>query len=672
VRPACQGQRGRRGADLLALVALLATAAVIAWPILRGGYLTYLDNPVHLAEAHALAFEAYGGWSEIAWCGFPLGHIHSPIWYGILAWLARFGLPLDPLYVACVWLGFAAPALALYVVVRRRLRALGAASLAYLLMIQRPAIVGIGSALGGMWTFYLAAGGLVLLADRLASRGSGRRYTMCTAGLVGLVLSTHFFAAIPVAVLFVQSTLSIAVHPDGARMRRLRSLTAAGALGLVAAAVYWLPIAMAWSYFDVTPQTMAPGLVLARLLLPTDAMDLLTGTLAVSSDLVYVDALPMVLLCVGGVIGTTIWFHDGRAGKERDRLTGLGMGLALVMLLLTTVIAPVFKPTFLGHVSWRLLYFVRVGLVLACLPAVAGLEAWVRSRVSWTAARGGKVIVAGCATVAVVAGFWWQRPLARLVPVTDGSEMAEVVALWDWLHENRDESWGRVYLQDTFFTPPRDRALVHSHILSLTARETGVRQLGAYYGAVPVPTRRWTLAEFGALFGAGLRSQAEFTQLVRRMRLSNTTHLVVANPVLVERLLATGGFTQDFRRGRFSVLRLENRGSRWIEPSTAELQVADVGYETGRIVLRTRAVEPGGAVLIKTAFHPYWRVQNGSRARVAPSADGLLMLVEIEPGLHSIALEYRPPRLPKLLAAAGWLVIVLGLSPRRTRESRGG
>ena len=36
------------------------------------------------------------------------------------------------------------------------------------------------------------------------------------------------------------------------------------------------------------------------------------------------------------------------------------------------------------------------------------------------------------AAVAVVAGLWWQRPLARLVPVTDGSEMAEVVAPRVW------------------------------------------------------------------------------------------------------------------------------------------------------------------------------------------------------------------------------------------------
>ncbi len=37
-------------ADALAVTTLLASGAVIGWPVLGGGYLTYLDNPAHIAE----------------------------------------------------------------------------------------------------------------------------------------------------------------------------------------------------------------------------------------------------------------------------------------------------------------------------------------------------------------------------------------------------------------------------------------------------------------------------------------------------------------------------------------------------------------------------------------------------------------------------------------------
>jgi hypothetical protein len=49
--------------DAFALVSLIATAVVLAWPILTGGYFTYIDNPVHLAEIYELA-KGGNGWSR--------------------------------------------------------------------------------------------------------------------------------------------------------------------------------------------------------------------------------------------------------------------------------------------------------------------------------------------------------------------------------------------------------------------------------------------------------------------------------------------------------------------------------------------------------------------------------------------------------------------------------
>jgi len=150
-----------RDADAGVVATLAATALVIGLPILTGGWLTYFDNPAHLAEIHSLAGEGASGWSRIGFCGLSLDTLHSPLWWRSLAVLAKWGAPLEMLYAALTCVGLAAPAIALYAVARRRCPRLPAAALAYLLLIQRPALVGTSSATGGMWTFYLACAALI-------------------------------------------------------------------------------------------------------------------------------------------------------------------------------------------------------------------------------------------------------------------------------------------------------------------------------------------------------------------------------------------------------------------------------------------------------------------------------------------------------------------------------
>ena len=59
--------------DAVALLLLAGTAAIVSAPIWRGGYLTYIDNSVHIAEILELSRNQARGWSEIAFAGFPLG-----------------------------------------------------------------------------------------------------------------------------------------------------------------------------------------------------------------------------------------------------------------------------------------------------------------------------------------------------------------------------------------------------------------------------------------------------------------------------------------------------------------------------------------------------------------------------------------------------------------------
>ena len=132
--------------DGLAILFLAVCGLLLTWPLWKdGGYRTYLDNPCHLAEIERLAENA--GWSEDGYAGFPVGLLHSPLWYGMLAAWRRFGLAFEPIYGGLVCFSLIAPALAMYRIARRRLAPTLAAGLAWLVLIQRPAMDSLGSTL---------------------------------------------------------------------------------------------------------------------------------------------------------------------------------------------------------------------------------------------------------------------------------------------------------------------------------------------------------------------------------------------------------------------------------------------------------------------------------------------------------------------------------------------
>ncbi len=461
--PTSTNSRGSANEDRIAVAALLLAALVLAWPILSGGYFTYADNSSHLAEIHSLAEEQFQGWSDIAFCGFPVGTLHSPFWYGTLGMLARFGLPAGFLYALMLFVGFIAPPLALYYVARRSLSPVLAGLLAYVLLIQHPSLVGLGSPLGGMWTYYLAAALWLVLIRRLIEPVRSRRDFVWIGLLVGLIASTHLFVVVPLAITGVIHLAYSLFKRTG--LKQLGFQAVAAVAGLLAAASYWLPMALSSESVTFTPQNLAPAMVFARWLFPTEIIDLVKGEAPSLTARTMIDAIPMWLLAAAGFAGAAL------RRRRKIEFTLYGLLTALVVLVLVAFVAPTSNARIFGPVSWRLIYFVRLGLALGAIPLLAALadnglvprRVWAR----WVSA-------AVCVGLCV----WWGAPLRAASPKKNSREMTDVRALWTWLDKNKSGDWGRVYLQDTFMTPPENAELARSHVLSLTAHEAGVRQLG--------------------------------------------------------------------------------------------------------------------------------------------------------------------------------------------------
>lgn len=635
----------RRGQDGWVVVCLLLAACVAARSILLGGYLTYLDNPVHLAEIESLARGER--WSEIGFYGFPLSTLHSPLCYGLLARLVALGLPAGPLYAFCLMLGYVAPALALYAVVRRELGPWLAGGLAYLVLMESTAIVGVGSALGGMWTYHLGVGLVIVLAARLDRALSEKGHWHEVALLLGLIGLVHSFALVGAALLIVTFVV-------GALLRRERlgsmlpSLALVGLTAAMASAVYWYPLLTTTTASLSEQQTLAPRRLLSMLLLPVDTIHQLARRpgLGLRGELYMLDALPSLLVVLGGLAGAVVSVRSARAAF----LARAGASYALVVVL-CLLIAHYRPLPFLGPNPWRLLVVARVGLALACVPLLSLLER--RSAARESRARSAMVVAA-----ALACAYFFGLPLRHWESGPMRAALVEAETVWRWIREHASSADGRVYVQDTFYAAPEYRGLNESHLLTLTSQHVGLPQAGAYYGVTPYATARWSRSEFRLLFGQPLGSEG----LASRMSQSNSGLLLLYHVGPPERTVAAGlpTFELAFAYGRFSVWRFLRHTNQWVEPLAGDCTLSNVEHRAGRIGFDAACARAPGSVRVKSAWHPWWRVEGEegeAAARLVRGERDLIGVEGLEQGVQHVTLVWREPVALLWVTAAGWLAI---------------
>jgi hypothetical protein len=150
------------------------------------------------------------------------------------------------------------------------------------------------------------------------------------------------------------------------------------------------------------------------------------------------------------------------------------------------------------------------------------------------------------------------------------------------------------------------------------------------------------------------------------MAMTNATHLVVSDPTLGIQIQRAGFFNLLTRIGRFSVFELRGAVSAWITPIGQEAAVYAVEYRTGAVGCRVSQNPRGPVLLVKTSFHPFWRLRGLEDARVTEEPSGLMRLKNLPGGDHRIELRYEAPAWPKWVSVAGWLALaLLSFLPRK-------
>jgi hypothetical protein len=634
--------------DFAALSILFVSAVAVGWPIWTGGYLTYMDNPVHIAEIHALASGEQ--WSDIGFCGFPLDYLHSPIWYDGLSVLVLWGVPAGPLFAAFLLLASLCPSVAVYVVGRRYLPPLAALVPAWLLLVQRTAIVGYGSVFGGMATFYIACGLLILFINLLANVDRSWRQVRYITFCLALLALTHLYALVAaVLVAALHSARLLLARPTGWQVTLKRD-SVAYALATLCSSLYWYPMVrgLVTAVLAGNPtgslgaENKDPGWLLMRLLVPSDAV------YGIQTDLYLIDALPLIGLVTLGVIGMSRLSRWPNTTSLYGALLALGLGVLLFVLLPTQ-----WRP-WLGPNSWRFLFVLRIGLALAALPVLLSVGRHVFAR------RNQAIAVFG--GVALIASIGFGAPLRSQVGQPEGPAWDDIQELWTWLKSHNGTS-GRVFIQDTFMTEPRDHPFVRSHVLALTAHESGVPQIGPYYSIVPYKTLGVANGEVGEVLGLpvgrenheGYPLEWRLAELQRRLEVTNTTKLVVADPADTEVLVEEGIAEVIWRRGRYTVLSVNQENSGWVSADGAEVRVKQ--WSPGRVVFDVNSASGGTTVLVKQSYHPGWTVSPG--VTISESKDGLLELSVENQSQSNITLVWKPYSEQMWTSGFGFVVLLV-------------
>jgi hypothetical protein len=313
-------------------------------------------------------------------------------------------------------------------------------------------------------------------------------------------------------------------------------------------------------------------------------------------------------------------------------------------------------------VSWRYVYYIRIGMALSAVPVLASVSRRLPR------ALGRMTFTAAALVLAVALGV--AAPLRKVTAPLDGAEMGNVRALWNWLAENREPQWGRIFMQDTFQTRPLDQTLRFSHVLAMTSRETGVRQLGAYYGVVPFSATAWTRGEFGTVYSRRVDTDSRRRAVVELMEESNTTHLVLSDPAMATQLQMLPDFEEIYRTGRFVVLHRANAVSNWVVPARGDVEVEATHYDSGKIDVKTAATTAANALQVRVAYNRYWHGRGVPGLALSKGEHGLLRVDGVPAGAHEIQLAFEAPMLPSWLSLIASILIVLaGIASMRVRRS---
>lgn len=618
----------------LARAVSLAVSVLLTIPIWNGGWLLQGDHAPHIAEAIDLS-QHTSGWSDLAYGGFPLGVLHSPLWYGLLALVVRAGVPAWVAYCSFVTLTEIVLGLVAFEVGRRRAPTAVALGLAVLVQTQSLLVTGPSGVLTGMWTFGLAIAMFLVLVDRLHERFDARIGAQIAALVAGIGL-THTFAIHAVVALVLVRVASLLVLGKEER-KSVIGLGSAAALGALASAAYWLAAALSIDTHDIHPVVSLgwPNFQIFFRPFLEEAFDPWAVVLYRAPELA-----DLLLL----VIAALSFLRLSRLDARERAVFATSIGTMVLVLFVVSHIATMRERHVFGPIPWRIMVVTRTLLLFVALATFPRVRLEARRALAAT-------VVVG------VLCLLWASHRSRLLSFESGSARDDVYAE---LHEVYREVGrlaptleGRVYVQNThgIAAPP----LGNGHPLALLPARAGVHAVGSYYSLVPFPTDMWLTSFVGPVVG---QTPTDSTRQVVDERLDDLgveLLLLVDRPSPEVMRRWAPEYSHVSSPGRFTILRRRRPGMARSDDASA--RVSHFALGDGRIELDVANERGEHDVMLAVSYAQRWRlVDPPEGAYLARRRNGLMRL-HVPVGAHHLTLAYEAPRWPLAVSAMGWLLI---------------
>jgi hypothetical protein len=137
----------------------------------------------------------------------------------------------------------------------------------------------------------------------------------------------------------------------------------------------------------------------------------------------------------------------------------------------------------------------------------------------------------------------------------------------------------------------------------------------------------------------------------------NAGVLVTSNPIAADYVGKMRILDRLHGSGRYEVFRRIDAKDEPIAVLSPSNVVSDIRWTPDDIHLTIEAGYPKARILVKTSYHPWWRIEGPPGAWLRESPEGFLVVDELPKGKHRLRLRYTPGTLPDRLTALGWLLL---------------
>jgi hypothetical protein len=228
----------------------------------------------------------------------------------------------------------------------------------------------------------------------------------------------------------------------------------------------------------------------------------------------------------------------------------------------------------------------------------------------------------------------------RLKTTGEVPEAAYLHELWRYLKEHPGEQGTRIVYQGTYGNA-EGLYVNRSHAFALSGLHAPIPQAGGWNAQWPYPNCGRFDTNAGLVFG---RPEGQYSpeEIEKAMAAYNAGRMAVVSGALRAKLLGSNRFLEEKRFGPFSLLAAKAFEPSLFEPPE-EVRCSLCELHSDRIEFFCETGEREADVVLKTAYHPYWRASAGD-SDLSLEMDGLgRMRIRLPAGTAArISLRYDP------------------------------